>query len=479
MKRNLKLLLTGAALLIAGFGNATALSDTIRVVLLSINDQHAKIDNYGKLKGLVDSIQRAEPNVLLFAAGDNFTGNPIVDQYPEKGYPMIDVMNMAGFDVSAIGNHEFDYGQDILSKRMAQAKFPFISSNIKRQDGTNAFRPYAILSLPNGLKVAVLSAIQLGYGGLPDSHPVNLQGLIFNDGMEEMVKYRSLKDSADIFVALTHIGFERDVELARQMPELDIIFGGHTHTLTKPSTLVNNIHVMQSGSNVRNLAKATIWIVDGKIVKVKPEMLSISNFTNSDQNVESSIARYNDNKELNRVIGVAEKRILGSGELGSLMTDAVTALDEVDIAFQNQGGIRIDAINEGPITIKDIYKLDPFGNEVILIKMKPAEIKTLLINSFNKNSWEVDLQVSGMTYDIITDKNNQAVDVIMQLEGGKKLKKNKTYNVGLSSYVATTYTFDHKDPGKSLFVITSNALIKYISERKTINYQGVKRVSIQ
>lgn len=498
MNRKFHLMLMFAALVINAFSYAsttttatstiTATSttittstkdDTTKIVLLSINDQHAKIDNYGKLKALVDSIRRVEKHVLLFSAGDNFTGNPVVDMYPDKGYPIIDVMNMAGFNVSAIGNHEFDYTQEILAKRMAQANFPFISANIKKPDGSNAFKPYIVLTLDNGLRVAVVSSIQLGYGGLPDSHPANLKGLSFSDGVQEILKYRNLKDSCDIFVALTHIGFERDMELASLMPELDVIFGGHTHTLTKPSTLSNNIHIIQSGSNVRSLAKATVYLTDAKVVKVVPEMLSIVNFRNTDQQVERSIAKYNDNKELNKVIGVAEQNITGSDELGSLMTDAIAALDEIEIAFQNEGGIRIEALNQGPITIKDVYKLDPFGNEVVLLKLKPHEIKSLIINSYNKNSHDVDLQVSGMTYNIITDKDKNAVDVIMHLSSGKKMKKNKTYNVGLSSYVASTYSFDHKDKGKSLFVVTSDLLIKFIANRKTINYAGVKRIEVK
>ncbi len=78
--------------------SAISLSDTTKIVILSLNDQHAKIDNYDKLKALVDQIKKENNNVLLFAAGDNFTGNPIVDMYPDKGYPIIDLMNEVGFN---------------------------------------------------------------------------------------------------------------------------------------------------------------------------------------------------------------------------------------------------------------------------------------------------------------------------------------------------------------------------------------------
>ncbi len=94
---------------------------SFEVVFLHVNDMHAKIENMGKLAYLADSIRSIHPYVFLVSSGDNFTGNPIVDMFPEKGYPMIDLMNQVGFNLSAIGNHEFDLGQDVLDKRRKEA----------------------------------------------------------------------------------------------------------------------------------------------------------------------------------------------------------------------------------------------------------------------------------------------------------------------------------------------------------------------
>lgn len=450
-------------------------ADTVKVVILSVNDQHAKIDNYGQLKALVDKIRSENNHVLLFAAGDNFTGNPIVDMYEDRGFPIIDLMNDIGFSATAIGNHEFDYGQETLLKRIQQAHFPFLSANIKDPSGKLKFKPYEIIKLNTGLKVGVVSAIQLGMGGIPDSHPSNLKNLVFTDGISEIKKLSSLRDSCNIFIALTHLGFEKDLELAEALPQLDLILGGHTHTLTKPAHIANGVTIMQSGSGVRSLGKTTVYLVDNTIVKVVPEMITINTFKGSDEKINRKLEVYNDNKELNKVIGNCANKISGSDELGSMMTDAVTSLESVDIAFQNEGGIRIDYLNAGPITIKDIYKLDPFGNEVILIKMKASEIKSLLLNSYKNAENDIDLQVSGLTYTIITDNNKNAVNVDMRLPNGKKIKKRKGYNVGLSSYIASSYSFDHKDPGKSLFITTAQSLINYISAKKEVDYKGVKR----
>ncbi len=459
--------------------SATDNSDTTRVIILSVNDQHAKIDNYGKLKALVDQIRKENENVLLFAAGDNFTGNPIVDMYPEKGFPIIDLMNQAGFNATAIGNHEFDYGQKNLNNRMHQAKFPFLSANIIDSSANLSIKPYQGFTFPDGIKVIVISAIQLGSNGLPDSHPDNLKGIHFSDGLATIEKYNTLRDSCNIFIALTHLGFEKDIELAKEFPQLNLILGGHSHTLTKPAMVINDVTIMQAGSNVRYMSKATIYLVNGKVVKIVPEMLNITAFPYRDSLVNRKINEYNDIDELNKVIGLNISDISGSDELGSLMTDAVNSLNDIDFAFQNNGGIRIDFLKKGNITIKDIYNLDPFGNEVIVFKLKPSEIKSLILNAYSDAGNEPDLQVSGLEYTIITDLQGKAVELKMKTSNGTKLRNNKKYTVGMNSYIASSYKFQHKDPGKSLFVTTAQTLIDFIINQKQVNYQGTKRVFIK
>lgn len=476
MKKNIALLFLS---LFFFFQASAQGNDTIKVVFLSMNDMHARFDNFSKLKPMVDQIRQQEKNVFLFSAGDNFTGNPIVDMHSDKGYPMIDLMNDLGFMASAVGNHEFDYGQDILLKRMKQAKFPYLSANIKDANNNLGLKPYHIFTLADGTKIGVVSAIQLGSNGLPDSHPSRLEGLSFEDGVVALKKLAHLRDSCQIFIGLTHLGFEKDIELADAMPSLDVILGGHSHTLTKPSNTQNGVLILQAGSGVRSLGKVTVYLVNGKVVKKTAEMLDIQSFPSKDQVIADKIAKYNDNPELNVVVGTAAVKIDGKDELGSFMTDAVTSLEGVKVAFQNGGGIRSSELNQGPITITDIYKLDPFGNEVILFKLTGKEIKSLILNSFKESGKSLDLYVSGMTYTVITDKDGNGIDVDMRLNKGKKVKDKQVIPVAMNSYIASSYKFDHADAGKSLFITTAQAMIKYLKEKKEINYSGVKRTFVK
>jgi 2',3'-cyclic-nucleotide 2'-phosphodiesterase (5'-nucleotidase family) len=458
---------------------ANAVNDTTKLIVLSVNDMHAKIDNFPKFKSLVDSIRSVHKHVLLLSAGDNFTGNPIVDQFPEPGFPIIELMNLTGFNASALGNHEFDYGQDVLAKRLAQSNFPFLSANLSFESAeAPPIKPFVILHLENGIKIGILGLIQINDAGLPDTHPAKLTGVIFNKGIDIAPNYKWLADSTDVLIGLSHLGFEDDVLLAEKMGEFDLITGGHTHTLVADPREYNNVLVMQAGSNLKYVSMTTITLVGNKVIDKQARLLTVSEHKSSDKAMETLIAGFNDNKELNQVIGTVIHPLNGKNELGSLMTDAMTAIAPIEIAFQNNGGIRVDMIPQGNITIKDVYQLDPFGNEIIHFKLSVAEIKSLISNAFNRDK-EIDLQVSGINYTVIQDKDGLASDIIITLPDGTSPDENRIFNTGLSSYLASSYDFDHKDEGRSLYTITAQALINFIKANQEINYQGIKRTFVK
>lgn len=448
--------------------------DTNEIIILHTNDMHAKIDNMAKLAYLADSLKRSHLYVFLVAAGDNFTGNPAVDMVADKGYPMIDLMNRCGFNVSAIGNHEFDLGQDFLVKRFEQANFPFISANIDTK-GTQLPQPQPYLVLKAGHQsLAFLSVIQLGENGLPDSHPAKVSGLRFTDGIKKMKEFGFLKEQYGNLIALTHLGAETDIQLADSMSLIDIIIGGHSHTLIDTALFINKVMIVQAGYGLKHIGKITLRAINGKITDKKEEIIPINSLNKEDTAVRRMIDRYNQNPELLRVVGIAEAPLTGFNELGSFMTDAQRSRLNVDFAFQNRGGIRIQEISQGNITIKDIYQLDPFQNEVVLYSLTGKEIRSLICNAYNREM-RIDLAASGMTYTVLIDPSGVCQDVIMHTEKGVPVDLKKKYTVTLNSYIASTYRFDHQDPGKSASVLTEQVLIDYLHKAKKINYSGVER----
>ena len=180
-------------------------NDTTEIIILHTNDMHAKINNFSKLASLVEEYRENYENVFLFSAGDLFTGNPIVDQYKHKGLPIIELMNKVQYDLSCIGNHEFDYGQKEFINLMNEASFPFICSNINTSEHSDLKldKGYIKLFTKDSISIGVLGLIQIEKNHFPSCNPENLYVLSFENPLKTARKYKTYKDSTDIFIALT------------------------------------------------------------------------------------------------------------------------------------------------------------------------------------------------------------------------------------------------------------------------------------
>ena len=480
MYKGCRILLTGIVFLsvACGFSQEKQSKKSAEIILLHVNDMHAKIDNLAKVAFLADSLRKDHPNVFLVAAGDNFTGNPLVDMVAEKGYPMIDVMNDCGFNASALGNHEFDMGQEFLHNRLIQARFPFICSNLDASAAIlGPVKPYVVLGTAAGDSIALLGLIQLDDNGLPSSIPSHMTGISFVNGLARAKDYGWLKKRYGNLIALSHLGVEDDARLADSLPLLDLIIGGHSHTLLEKPRMENGVMIVQAGFNLRYVGKTTLLISHGHITDRHDEVIPLETLKHEKTTTRSLIDHYNNNKEFDQVVVVAEKPIEGLGELGSMMTDAITSQMKVDFAFQNRGGIRLLSLPDGEITLRDIYKLDPFNNQVVLFTMKAEEIKSLICYGYGHEK-EIDIQLSGMTYQLTDDGKKHCAEVKMFDNAGKPLDPKREYSVAMNSYMASTYKFDHTDPGTITRFSTTDLLLKFLRESKKVNYHGVKRATV-
>jgi len=458
----------------------TVAPDDRQAVIFSVNDMHAAIDNFPKLAWIVDSLRSVYPNLLLIAAGDNQTGNPINDQFPEKGLPMIDLMNAVGFNLSAVGNHEFDTGPEGFSNLILKANFGFICANVSG-GGRHSLKisPYKIFTLPNGLKVAFLGLLQLGQNGIPDSHPDNVRDFVFRSPCETALEYLWLKDSSDVFIALTHIGFEEDVKLAETMPAgIDLIIGGHSHTRVDREQIHNGILITQAENKLKygTLIRLTVN-TDGRITR-SMQLIDIRNSKKEKPEIRSMVDRYNDNPVLNQAIATATDDFSSYEELGYLMADAQRAAAGADIALMNPGGVRIDQLPKGPVTIKNVYQLDPFGNELVVTKLTGSEIFSLL-----RAAWPVDekspVYTSGITTGTRVNDQGDPEEIKILTNDGKPLDMNQVYTVAMNSYMTQVYRYEHADPGQSLFFTTAEALIRYLKQEGNLrSYRGEKRVRV-
>ena len=158
-----------------------------QIIIFSTNDMHGSIDNFAKIASYIQKERAKNPNILILSGGDMFSGNPVVDQYPEKGFPMIDLMNRIGYQYEIFGNHEFDYGQEVLNRRMEQANFQFLCANMIVDEETAGIKqpqPYAFLQIGD-TKICILGLIEVSKRRtgelLPATHPARLKGITFTE----------------------------------------------------------------------------------------------------------------------------------------------------------------------------------------------------------------------------------------------------------------------------------------------------------
>jgi len=451
---------------------------TTKMVILHTNDMHASLDNMPKLAAFKKEMEEQYEHVILVSAGDIFSGNPVVDFYEKKGYPMIDLMNRTGYQVSTLGNHEFDYGQKVLSLRMKQADFPFICANLQTEDALMPQPdPYAVIE-KGDIKLLFLGLIELGNEGVPSTHPEKVSGIRFSDPIQTAEEFINLHDSYNAFIGLTHLGYETDRELAKTYHQFDVIMGGHSHTLVEEPEMINDVLLTQAGDDLQFVGKVELTFEKGELTDRSASLINLDDYQETDEQMEELVKEYKNNESLSRVIGRAADTITGKQELGALFTDAQCSMHNLDFSFQNRGGIRIYQIPKGPIEVKTIYELDPFGNELIRYDMKPDEIKSLIANSYNRHD-NIDLLIGGGSYTVKVNQEDKLQQVILRDEQGKELNPDSTYTVGLNSYIASSYQFDHEDEGKSLYVTTAQNIIEFIEKEGTIDYSGVNRVRVE
>jgi len=479
MKKRFYILLT--AILVLASHPVFALKNSggkTEVIILHLNDMHAKIDGFAKLKYLADSLRHSHPYVFIVAAGDNFTGNPYVDMVADKGYPMIDLMNQAGFSLSCFGNHEFDLGQVFLQKRIEQARFPFICANMNTgSSGLKQPRVYDILKAGN-LQIPVLGLLEINGNGIPDTHPTKVKGISFTDPLKTAGEYIELKKKYGSLIALSHLGVETDEKLAGEYPQFDVIIGGHSHTILKKPLTENGVMIVQTGSYQRFIGKLTLIFNGNSISEKSDTLIAVESLKSSNRAIEMLENKYENNPEFEKIAGIAVSPVNGKQDLGAFFTDAMAYAAGTDLAFQNTGGIRIQSLPKGEIKVKDIYRLDPFGNQVVIYKLSVKEIGSLILNSYKKER-EIDLIPSGMSYTISKGVNGKTAEIDMFDRPGKPLDPERTYTVALNSYVAAAYTFEHRDQGTMMEITTEDCLIRFLGNKHKIGYKDTERARLK
>lgn len=445
--------------------------------ILCVNDLHAAIDNMPKLAFVVDSIRQEHPDALLMAAGDTRTGNPFNDKCAVPNKPMVDLMNLMGFEMSTMGNHECDGGIESFVRTINDSFFPYVVANAYPADSLKMHISPFRLFQRNGVKVGVLGLVQVNDQGIPDCHPNLVKGIRFTNPFAEADNYKWLRDRCDVYIGLTHLGIEEDTIMADRHPEFDLLVCGHSHDLV-PGTVRNGVMMVQGERWAKYLNEIDITVRDGKVVDRKCKTIDVLAATGVNPKAQAMVDEYNRAAEFYRVLAVATRPFEAAEELGCMMADGTRVQLDTDFAIVNAGCVRYCEKEAGDITVNDILKLDPFDNELMIARINGHQIAEALTEIAVTDHYGPAF-VSGLRYEIVQDRNDlQKYTVTLFDEEWKPLDLDKTYTLAVNSYLATiTPAIVNANP-ENTFEISADVIMKYLENQKTVDYNGERRIKM-
>lgn len=493
-----------------------------------VNDVHAHLDEYSssgsdceepeegcyggyaRIKSKVDELREEHPDSFWFNAGDEFQGTLFYSFY--KGEKIAEVLNEMDFDLMTLGNHEWDGGEKELGEFLANLTFPVVAANVISENEQIApyIEPYHIFEDRNLAVIGVVTEETPSIADVGDQTE-------FTDAIaaiqEAVYEIRNTTDVKYI-VALTHIGYENDIELAEQTEGVSLIIGAHSHTLLgdmedaegKYPTVVENsegdeVFVVTSYRWGEYLGSISLLFDDeGAILGYHGAPIHLTNETSQDDELQAQIEDWRGPFEefAAEVLGVSDVELVqetcqdGDCLLGQVMADAMyeyrlnltegSDADTPDFALVNAGGIRA-AIDEGNITRGEVLTSFPFGNAIVELEFNGSEIRAIfegavsMVNQVNDEEIGSWFQVSHgvrVEFNPDNDAGNRLVNVTINDE---PLDDEADYRVVTLDFLA--------GGGDNIFVETSDfasldlqdeVLIQYIEAHSPLDPELEERV---
>ena len=431
---------------------------TKKLVLLHSNDLHGDFLAEAKegfdeggvslLSGYIKKVRDEEENVLYAIAGDMFRGSIIDSEY--RGLSTIELMNFLSPDVVTLGNHEVDYGLAHLLFLEKCAKFPIVNANMFiKTNHTRLFKPYEIIEV-NGLNVMFIGIITEEVLASTRSEEIIGSFVDVWDAARQVGvicdNYKTTK--IDLTVLLTHIGFDKDKELASLLDPnwgVDLIIGGHTHTYLEEPCIVNGIPIVQVGVGTDQIGRFDIDIdtIAHKMTGYQWQCLPInSQNCQRDRILEEVLTTYKDqtDRKYLRILTNFKRTLTHprrnmETELGNLFADLLQVDSSFDIMLYASGSIRSKEM--GPIvTFQDLMECVPYHGPVYMLEVSGKQLRHMMKFMLRDEALDGDghsefYQVSKgfkMVYD------RQKHDFIQFRYNNKEIVNNQMLKIALQDY---------------------------------------------
>ena len=470
-----------------GLSAPLALAD-YSLTILHINDWHSRIESNnafestcsaedeteGKCIGgaarLVTAIRQEreklkDQNVLLLNGGDNFQGSLFYTTY--KGKAEAEFLNMMKFDAMTVGNHEFDDGEDALAPFLDEIGFPVLSANVQAAAASKVgdrIKP-SIIVMVGGQKIGIVGAVTKDTPDISSPGPDITIGDDIEKITAEVEKLKS--EGVDKIIALTHVGYVRDKEMIAKIPGIDIVVGGHSHSLLSNTddkaegaypTMVENpdgyqVPVTQAASYSKYLGEFTVVFDDSGVVKsASGDPIFLDKSIEPDAQVLARVQELAQPIEEMKKTEVAETTAAIDGsretcrtaecEMGNLVADAMIdrVKDQgVTIAVQNGGGLRA-SIDQGTVTMGEVVTVLPFQNTLATFELSGEDLVASLeqgVSQIEEGGGRFP-QVAGLRFklDMSAKPNEGRVQDVEVMDGG-----NWTPIEGSKDYLVATNNF--------------------------------------
>lgn len=413
----------GLALTLAAAAPAAA---QFKINILHINDVHSRIEPINKYDSTCSAkdnaagkcfggmarirtaietrrraLEAAGEHVLTLDAGDQFQGSLFYSTY--KGAVAVELMNRIGFDAMAVGNHEFDDGPEKLAEFAAKAKFPilFANTNLAREPLLAGKIRSHIVKQFGAEKVAVIGV--LAEDTPETSSPGPRVPFIRSETVLKKLVGQLEADGINKIIVLSHVGLPRDLEIARAVDGIDVIVGGHSHTLLKQyptfATTPNGkrVPIVQAYAYSKYLGElAVTFDAKGDVTKTSGRVWELNSVVREDAEFAALIKQKAApiEKLKRQLVAAADAPIDGSRKscrarecaMGNLVTDAMLARVKsqgISIAIMNGGGLRA-SIDKGPVTMGEVLTVLPFQNTLSTFELKGADVITALENGVSQ-----------------------------------------------------------------------------------------------
>ncbi len=436
------------------FAQQTPPACNVRVTLLQVNDvyQFAPVERsasggLARLSTLRKQIMRESPNTIFFLAGD--TISPSVESITYKGAQMIEAWNNIGLDYAVFGNHEFDFGPEVLRQRMSESKFVWLGANVvnAKTGKTFADTPPFLIREIGGVRIGIFGIV------LPETKTTSSPGpdVDFRDACataREIIPQMRAR-GANTVVAVTHLSMREDKELARCTSDIDVIIGGHEHTLLE--SLSGRTPIFKMTADAREMGRIDLNInpTTGKVESIDWQVIPVNAQIEDDPQFAAVITKYGAKlKELSERVGTtdvpldarsAANRTIETN-IADFIADAYRQATGADVALLNGGSIRADTIiTPGELTLRDVLSILPFGNKLVKIEVKGATLREAIEHGVSRSGGTAEPgrfpQVSGIrySYDTTLPAGARVKGITV---GGKPLDDNKTYTLATADYLA-------------------------------------------